>query len=100
MESYMEDYNRQTTALSNQVRDMERQKLELVHHVESRLDDGNRANEMLRKQVKEAEAKKSLINSQHHPQHHTQHLNRKNFRDFEGEMEDYEPVEEENSEDA
>ena len=75
---------------------MERQKLELVHHVESRLDDGNRANEMLRKQVKEAEAKKSLINSQHH----TQHLNRKNFRDFEGEMEDYEPVEEENSEDA
>ena len=25
---------------------------------------------------------------------------RKNFRDFEGEMEDYEPVEEENSEDA
>lgn len=25
---------------------------------------------------------------------------RKNFRDFEGEMEDYEPVEEENSSDA
>ena len=25
---------------------------------------------------------------------------RKNFRDFEGEMEDYEPVEEENSDDA
>ena len=70
---------------------MERQKLELVHHVESRLQDGNRANEILKKQIEQAEAKKSLLASQ---------ALRKNFRDFEGEMEDYEPVEEENSEDA
>ena len=59
--------------------------------MESRLEDGQRANDILQQQIKEAETKKSILASQ---------ALRKNFRDFEGEMEDYEPVEEENSEDA
>ena len=91
MESYMEDYHKQTSMLSDQVRNMEKQKLELVHHVETRLQHGNMANEMLQKQLKEEQQKKQILAAQ---------ALRKNFRDFEGEMEDYEPVEEENSEDA
>jgi len=59
--------------------------------VETRLEEGNRANEILALKVKEAEEKKLALQNQ---------ALRKNFRDFEGEMEDYEPVEEENSEDA
>jgi hypothetical protein len=55
------------------------------------LEDGQRANDILQQQIKEAENKKQILASQ---------ALRKNFRDFEGEMEDYEPVEEENSEDA
>ena len=46
---------------------------------------------MLVKKVHEAEKQKHILANQ---------AIRKNFRDFEGEMEDYEPVEEENSEDA
>ena len=91
MESHMEEYGKQAEVLSQQVRDMERKKLELVHHVETRLQDGNRANELLQKQLRDEQQKKQILAAQ---------ALRKNFRDFEGEMEDYEPVEEENSEDA
>ena len=51
MDQYMEDYARQTTALSNQVRDMERQKIQLVQEVENRLEEGNRANIILAQKV-------------------------------------------------
>lgn len=70
---------------------MERSKLELAHHVETRLQDSNRSNERLRRQMMDEQQKRQILTAQ---------ALRKNFRDFEGEMEDYEPVEEENSEDA
>ena len=75
----MEDYQRQAIVLNNQVAEMERQKIDLVQQVEDRLEEGNRANLILAKKVQEANKPK---------------INVKNFRDFEGEMEDYEPVEE------
>ena len=59
--------------------------------MEDKLTEGNQATEMLMAKVKEAERQKQILANQ---------SLRKNFRDFEGEMEDYEPVEEENSEDA
>ena len=46
---------------------------------------------MLAQKVAEANNQKVMLQNQQI---------RKNFRDFEGEMEDYEPVEEENSSDA
>ena len=44
LDAYMDDYQRQTTALSNKVRDMERQKLELVQQVEDKISEGAKAN--------------------------------------------------------
>ena len=59
--------------------------------MESRLEEGNRANIILAQKVQEANNQKAIMANQQV---------RKNFRDFEGEMEDYEPVEEENSDEA
>ena len=70
---------------------MERQKLQLVQQVEEKLSEGAKANQLLSQKVLEAQRQKQILANQNI---------RKNFRDFEGEMEDYEPVEEENSEDA
>ena len=50
----MDDYARQTTALSNKVRDMEREKLDLVANVEQRLEEGNRQTHLLAQKVREA----------------------------------------------
>ena len=61
MDQYMEDYARQTTALSNQVRDMERQKIQLVQEVENRLEEGNRANIILAQKVQEAATNKQIL---------------------------------------
>ena len=55
------------------------------------MDEGNRATALLAQKVAEANNQKVMLQNQQI---------RKNFRDFEGEMEDYEPVEEENSSDA
>lgn len=55
------------------------------------MEEGNRATTLLQRKIQEAESKKNILTAQ---------ALRKNFRDFEGEMEDYEPVDEENSEDA
>jgi len=55
------------------------------------LEEGNRATTLLQRKIQEAESKTNILTAQ---------ALRKNFRDFEGEMEDYEPVDEENSEDA
>ena len=87
LDAYMDDYQRQTTALSNQVRDMEKEKMKLVQQVEDRLEEGSKANELLSRKIVEANETRDAL----------QKAARKNFRDFEGEMEDYEPVEEENS---
>ena len=51
LEAYMDDYQRQTTALSNQVREMEKQKHDLVSQVEDRLEEGNRASAILAQRV-------------------------------------------------
>ena len=59
--------------------------------METRLEEGNRANMILAQKVQEANNQKAIMANQQV---------RKQFRDFEGEMEDYEPVEEENSSDA
>ena len=50
----MDDYQRQTTALSQHVRQMEKEKVDLVAQVEERLEEGQRANILLAKKVTEA----------------------------------------------
>jgi len=86
MERYMSDYNEQTNALSRQVKDLENQKTMLVTKVEEKLEEGALANEQLLASIKQAQ-----IESQ-------KAANRKNYKDVEAEMEDYEPVEEESGE--
>lgn len=89
LDAYMNDYQRTTTALSNTVRELEKEKHELVRQVEDKLSEGQRVNTELVKQIQAA----STLNKQ-------AALGRRNFKDFEGEMDDYEPVEEEKSDEG
>ena len=86
----MDDYQRQTTALSHQVKELEEQKHQLVSQVEEKLSEGWNANQQLMKKIAAASAQKDADSKR---------MARKSYKDIEGEMEDYEPVEEERSED-
>ena len=90
LDRYMDDYQRQTTALSHQVKELETEKVQLVQQVEDKLSEGWQANQELMKKIAQA-------NKQREEQ--AKVMARKSYKDIEGEMEDYEAVEEENSED-
>ena len=90
LDRYMDDYQRQTTALSHQVKELEEQKHQLVSQVEEKLSEGWSANQQLMKKIAAASAQKDADSKR---------MARKSYKDIEGEMEDYEPVEEEKSED-
>lgn len=47
LDRYMEDYQRQTTALSHQVKELESEKQNLVREVEDKLSEGWNANQQL-----------------------------------------------------
>ena len=51
MDQYMDDYRRQTTALSNQVRELENANKDFVLQVERRLTEGLSANKELMRQI-------------------------------------------------
>ena len=90
LDRYMDDYQRQTTALSSQVKQLETEKEHLVQQVEDKLSEGWSANQQLMKKIADANAQRA---------EQAKIMARKSYKDIEGEMEDYEPVEEENSED-
>ena len=73
--------------MSQQVREMEKQKLELISHVEQRLQEGNRTHTILQRKIQEVEEKKKTL---------TQVGSRRGFRDFESVMD----LVEENTEEA
>ena len=53
LDRYMEDYQRQTTALSHQVKELENEKQHLVREVEEKLSEGWNANQQLIKKIAE-----------------------------------------------
>jgi phage repressor protein C with HTH and peptisase S24 domain len=77
--------------LSNSVRELERQKHDLVNKVEERLSQGAHETHALAKQIEDVQQTKGRVRAEA--------ANKRNFRNFEGEMEEYEPVAEENSQD-
>ena len=92
LEQYMQDYQRQTIALSNQVKALENEKEHLVRSVEEKLSEGWEANQMLIRKIELANKQRALQESA---------IKRRDYKDIEAEMEeDYGPVEEEKSMDG
>ena len=91
LDQYMQDYQRQTIALSNQVKALENEKEHLVRSVEEKLSEGWEANQMLIRKIELANKQRALQESA---------IKRRDYKDIEAEMEDYEPVEEEKSMDG
>ena len=91
LDQYMQDYQRQTIALSNQVKALENEKEHLVRSVEEKLSEGWEANQMLIRKIELANKQRALQESA---------IKRRDYKDIEAEMEDYGPVEEEKSMDG
>ena len=93
LEQYMADYSKQTHNLGKQVKELEIQKKSLVTQVDQRLSESRSANNMLIKKLSEMQTRGKPTPTP------TPLPVKKSFRNFESEMEDYDPVEEEKEED-